>query len=151
MTTWLLSVAGIVIIGALVDVLLSDSSIHKFVRSIYAFFVLFVIVQPLPKIFRDSAEAVQTGGNIEINTELLERINSQSAEALEKNTRRALESAGFENIIVTIDTQPQANFKIKAIYINALGSNINIRQDVIKIVCAVCNVSEEVIYYAGSI
>jgi len=148
MSGWLLSVAGIVIIGALVEVLLSETSIHKFVRSIYAFFVLFVIAQPLPAFFRDSAAALQTGGGVEINTELLEQINNQTAAAFQKNTENALRSAGFDNIIVTVDTEKGANFRIKAIYINALGLNINIKQDVIKIVCAVCNVSEEVIYYA---
>ena len=138
------------IIGALVDVLLGDSSIHKFVRSIYAFFVLFVIASPIPGLFRDAkAAAAETGGGIEVNTELLEKINAQSAAALQKNTQAALQSAGFDNIIVTIDAVKGANFKIKAIYVNALSSNINIKQDVIKIVCAVCNVGEEVIYYAG--
>lgn len=149
MSAWLLSVAGIVIIGALTEVLLSESSIQKFVRSIYAFFVLFIIAQPIPQLFRDASAAVETGGAVEINTELLEKINLQTAAAFEKNTERALESAGFNNVIVTIDTAKGANFKIKAIYVNALGSNINIKQDVIKIVCAVCNVKEEVIYYAG--
>ena len=149
MSTWLLSIAGIVIIGALVEVLLSESSIQKFVRSIYAFFVLFVIAQPLPGFFRDTVAAVETGGGIEINNELTQKINSQTAAAFEKNAQLALESAGYSGIIVTIDTDKQASFKIKAIYINALGSDINIKQDVIKIVRAVCNVGEEVIYYVG--
>ena len=138
MTAWLLSIAGIVVVGALVDVLLSDSSVHKFVRSIYAFFVLFVIVQPLPGFFRDTLEV---SGSIELDTELMERINAQTTTALQRNAQLALESAGYNGIIVTIHPG--------AVYINALGSNTNNRQDIIKIVRTVTNVSEEVIHYVG--
>jgi len=149
MSAWLLGVAGIVIIGALIEVLLTDSSIHKFVRSIYAFFVLFVIVQPIPAFFRDTTNAIQAGGVIELDTRLMETINLQSATALQKNAQLALETAGFEGVIVTIDAAANETFKIKAIYINALGASINNKQDIIKIVRAVTNVPEEVIYYVG--
>lgn len=156
MSNWLLSIAGIVVIGALIEVLLTDSSIHKFVRSIYAFFVLLVIAQPLPAFFRDTVESVRTGGAIELNTELIEKINSQTAAAFERNAMNTLSTAGFDGVIITIDVATNTNFKINAVYVNALdvsfrnsGTDINIEQEVIKIVKLVCNVSEEVIYYVG--
>ena len=149
MSNWLLSIAGIVIIGALIEILLSDSSVQKFVRSIYAFFVLFVIAQPLPGFFRDTVASVEAGGRIELNTELMQRINTQSAAAFQRNTMAALSAAGFDGVIVTIHVEPHTNFKIQAIYVNALGVNINNKQDIIKIVRAVTNAPEEVIHYVG--
>lgn len=148
MSAWLLGVAGIVIIGALVEVLLTESSIHKFVRSIYAFFVLFVIAQPLPALFRDASNAIQTGGAIELDSELIERINSQTAAALVRNTQAALETAGFDGVIVTIFND--------AVYVNALGAsfrnqaaNIDMKKGIIQIVSTITGASGEVINYVG--
>jgi hypothetical protein len=148
MTTWLLSVAGVVIIGALVEVLLSDSSVHKFIRSMYAFFILFVIAQPIPGFFRNTINSIEAGGGIQLNQELIASINAQTAAALQRNAQAALETAGFDGVIVTVHSGK--------VYINAFGvvlrhtnTDINIREEVIKIVRAVTNASEEVIIYAG--
>jgi len=148
MTAWLLSIAGVVIIGALVEMLLSDSSVHKFIRSIYAFFVLFVIVQPIPGFFRSTVSSIEAGGGIQLNSGLTEQINAQTAAALQRNAQLALEAAGFDGVIVTIHAGN--------VYINAFGvvlrhtnTNIDIRQEVIKIVRAVTNAPEEGIIYVG--
>jgi len=148
MTAWLLSVAGVVIIGALVEVLLSDSSVHKFIRSVYAFFVLFVIVQPIPGFFRSTVSSIEAGGGIQLNSELIERINSQTAAALQRNATVALETAGFDGVIVTIHSG--------AVYVNAFGvvlrhtnQDIQIEQEIIIIVRAVTGASEEVVFYVG--
>ena len=105
------------IIGALVEVLLTDSSTHKFVRSIYAFFVLFVIAAPLPALFRDASHAVQTGGAVELDTELMRRMHTQTAAALGRTAQRALEQAGFGGVIVTIVDG--------TVYVNALGLTVS--------------------------
>ena len=141
MSTWLLGIAGVVVVGALIEVLLSDSSVHKFIRSIYAFFVLFVIAQPIPGFFRNTLSSLEAGGGLRLDSELIERINTQTAAALQRNAHLALEAAGFEGVIVTIHPG--------AVYINAFSVGIDKKQDIIKIVRAVTNVSEEVIIYVG--
>jgi hypothetical protein len=148
MTTWLLSIAGVVIVGALVEVLLSDSSVHKFIRSIYAFFILFVIAQPIPGFFRNTVNSIETGGGITLNQELMASINAQTAAAMQRNAQVALETAGFDGVIVTIHSGK--------IYINAFGvvlrhinTDITIEDEIIKIVRAVTNAPREVIYYVG--
>jgi len=147
MTTWLLSIAGIVVVGALVEVLLSDSSVHKFIRSIYAFFVLFIIAQPIPGFFRSAANSLEAGGGPALDSGLAELINTQTSAALQRNAHLALEAAGFEGVIVTLHKG--------AVYVNALGAsfknpgaNISMKDEIIKIVRAVIGASVEV-YYAG--
>ena len=44
MTAWLSSIVGIVIVGVVVDLLTQGRRMGNFVRSIYAFVVLFVII-----------------------------------------------------------------------------------------------------------
>ena len=155
MSGWLLSIAGIVIVGALVDVLLTDSPMSRFIRGIFGFFVLLVIVAPLPGLIDDGIKAVS--GDIQLNTELLQTINAQTANAFQRNTESALSAAGFRNVIVTIEHDPNAmGFVITRVFVNAfdvvLTNNvqaINIKAEIIRIVMAVCNVDQGRIFYVG--
>lgn len=149
-----MSVAGIVVVGSLVEILLTDSPISKFIRGIVGFFVLLVIVQPLPGLLKQGVASV--GGGIELNSELMQTINAQTAKAFETNTQNALSAAGFDNVIITIDyDQAVTGFKIKGIFVNAFGvlirsgQTIDIEKEVTKIVCAVCNVDDGRVMYAG--
>ena len=47
-SSWILSIAGIVIISVIVELILPEGSINKYIRSIFSFLVVFVIVAPLP-------------------------------------------------------------------------------------------------------
>ena len=134
MTPWLLSIVGITVVGVLIELLLTDSPMSKFVRSIYAFFILFVIVQPIPGFLKNGAAAVS--GEVFLNTPLLETINAQTRAALQARTTEVLDTAGY-NCIVTI-------FGDK-VYINASDSTKKDAAAIISIVTAVCNVRPEAV------
>ena len=149
MASWLLAIAGIVVIGVLVELLLTDSPLHKFVRSIYAFFILLVIVAPLPGLFNRD---VPVGGGIDFDWELVASINAQSTVAAQNLATRALDQNNFENVIITvIAEQGTPTFRIERVYINAWHhrDNINARAEIIRIVRAVLNIDEgRIIYHA---
>ena len=135
MSAWLLSIVGITVIGVLVELLLTDSPISKFVRSIYAFFILFVIVQPIPGFFKTASSSV--GGVFALDTGLMQEINRQTAAATQANAERALSDAGFNNCIVTV-------YQNK-IYVNAWNSTKKDSAAIIQIVTAVCGVKPDAV------
>lgn len=157
MSQWLLSITGVVLIGALVELLLTDSPMSKFVRSIYAFFILYVIVQPLPQFLRSASEMVEGDISLPLNTELIETINSQTVTSMERRLQNELESAGWTNILVVIETDKTASsFKIGRVFVNAYGAvitkpnnNIDMKKEITDIVRAVTGVDENKILYAG--
>jgi hypothetical protein len=153
MFSWLLSVAGVVLVGVMVQLVLTDSAISKFIKSIYAFFVLFVIVQPLPQFIADTSTAVNGGLGYELNEELLQTINNQTAMALQKTCENSLRIAGFENVLVTLSLSEGKNFAIDSVYVNAYGvvltsnkPNIDIPKDITKIVAMICSVAEDKVF-----
>ena len=99
MTAWLISIVGIVVIGVIVELLLTESNMSRFVRSIWGFFLLFVIVQPIPGFLRN-----MDVGEIDMDWDwgLIGQINNQSAEGLARVAQIALTNAGFENVIITV-------------------------------------------------
>ena len=144
MSNWLLSIVGVTVIGVLVELLLTDSPMSKFVRSIYAFFILFVIVQPIPGLLRNSQ--VTVSGGVLLDNELLQTINANSAAAFQRNIENALNTAGFAGCIVTIQYDKTApGFKIDRVYVNAWNSAKKDAAAIIQIVTAVCNVKPEAV------
>ena len=128
MTTWLLSIVGITIIGVLVELILTDSPLAKFTRSIFGFFLLLVIVQPIPGFFRNMQHNLEHG-EIPINTDLVNEINRQTGEARATAAVQALSRNGFNDTIVI--------FFDGRFFVNAYNSTNRDKQRIIDIVTAV--------------
>ena len=128
MSAWLLSIVGVTVIGVLVELLLTDSPMSRFVRSIYAFFILFVIVQPLPNLLNNASFEFEN--NIEMNTGLYNNI-------VERRVREALQSAGYNNVLVT--------FNDGKFVIDARQSTKNNPAEIINIVTAIGGVRPDAV------
>ena len=130
MSTWLLSIVGATVVGVLVELLLTDSPISKFVRGIYSFFILFVIVQPIPSFFKNLQGNLENG-QIPVNMALVTELDRQTKEALAGNAQRALEANGFDCIVTYFEG---------VVYINAHNSAKKDEATIIQIVMAAMNV-----------
>lgn len=148
MSAWLLSITGIIVVGVLVELLLTDSVMSKFIRSIYAFFVLFVIVQPLPGFF---GRQFDWNNQLEYDWALIGTINANSVIAAQTRVETALRHANISNVIVTVtNVRDVPQFRIENVYINAWNAqytgqteNINLQARIISIATAVLNVSAD--------
>jgi len=152
MSTWLLSIAGIVVLGVLIELLLTDSHMSKFVRAIFGSFILLVIVAPLPTFFRSGL--AQVGGQFELDNEILAQINGQSAQAAAMRTQRNLANAGFPDVIVVVQHYPRTpSLQIEHIFVNAASirnaNDITVRNRIIEIVRASVGIDESRIIYHG--
>lgn len=138
------SIIGVTIIGVLVELLLTDSPMSKFVRSIYSFFILFVIVQPIPGLLKNASTNV--GGAVTLNTEFLQTINEKSSQAYQRNTENVLSSAGFTDatVIIIYDKQ-SSSFKIEQVHVNVPQVNNKDKELIIQLVAVVCNISKELV------
>ncbi|MCL2851223.1 MAG: hypothetical protein FWE01_02575 [Firmicutes bacterium] len=151
MNTWLLSIAGVVVIGVVIELILTKSTMSKFIRTIYAFFILLVIVAPLPGFLRGN---ISFGGAFDYDWDLINNIGMQSQIAATNRTIIALEAAGFQNVLITLTAiRDVPNFQIENVFVNATGvvvtndGNINVRDEIIRIVRAILRVSEQQIIY----
>jgi len=50
-SSWLLSIAGVIILSVLAEFVLPDGQMNKYIKTIFSFVILLVIVMPLPKVF----------------------------------------------------------------------------------------------------
>ena len=84
---YILSIVGIILLGVIVDLVLIDGQVKKYVKSIYVLFIIFTLVAPLPK-FIDNIK----NGNfslptseVEVNDDYFEIILNQKNQALAKS------------------------------------------------------------------
>ncbi len=97
MGMWLAPILGVVVVGVIIELISKDSSMGKFVRSIYSFFILFVIIQPLPKLLGDMD--FFDSSSVQVNSGLASEINSGSKEA---RIKLALYELGYEDAVIYV-------------------------------------------------
>ena len=83
-SAWVLSVAGISVLGVLVELILPNGQTKKYIKGVFAFVVVLIIIMPLPKllrrefkaedIFKEDAVIIQDDFVYEINRNRLVKI-----------------------------------------------------------------------------
>ena len=97
MTAWLASIVGVVVVGVVVELVTQGRRMENFVRSIYSFVVLFVIVSPLPKLLQTDWDSMQMENLVD--TELVENLSQSSKQV---QVSQILRNMGYENALVTL-------------------------------------------------
>lgn len=127
LNSYLLSILGVVLITVLIDLVLPDGKINKYIKSIVAIVVVAVILSPVAKLALpdfDFTEYFRTAG-YEINEEALNNISSSQIAILNKDIEEKLEKLGFLGVHVTICTKSSQNPEIKYIYVDLADLVIN--------------------------
>lgn len=97
MTAWLASIVGVVIIGVVIELLMQGRRMGNFVRSIYGFIVLFVIVSPLPDLLKADWWSVKNENLV--NTELVENLKAGNRQT---QVNQILRTMGYQDALVTV-------------------------------------------------
>lgn len=104
---YILSIVGIILVGVIVDLMLVDGQVKKYIQSIYVLFVIFTIVAPLPSFLNNIKHgdfSIETS-SIEVDKKYLEIIRKQKNTALSNAIEGVFESDGFSKVVVTIDSK----------------------------------------------
>ncbi len=155
--SWLLSVLGVVFLSVLVDVLLPDGKTNKYVKAIFAFIIILIIISPLAKIkesksFSDFLE----NPNITINEEYISNINNMRMDRLVKSIIETAEKMGIKGVNVQIMSDiseldfniQKVNIYLENLVIDESASHIDKYQTLVDIVSAYINISrEDVVFY----
>ena len=97
MAAWLASILGVVVVGVVVELLTQNRRMGNFIRSIYGFVVLLVIVAPLPKLLK--ADWWTAHAEELINADVLHNLNQTSRQAQVAQTLRL---QGYDQAMVTV-------------------------------------------------
>lgn len=105
MTAWILSIAGVTILSVVVDLILPSGQTAKYIKNIFAFVMILVIISPLPALIKGNFNVndIFESEEIVLQEDYIYQVNRDKLTALEKEITSSLEEKGIKNVVVTIN------------------------------------------------
>jgi len=103
---WITSILAVVIIGVVVDLLMHNSRMHKFIRGVFGFITLFIIVSPIPNLIKtgfDFDNIFDFGGSFTLDQNYLDIINARKIRLLEQGVEDLLTTKGVSGATVKLN------------------------------------------------
>lgn len=154
MNGYILSILGIVILGIVIDIIVPNGSINKYIKSIYSVFVLAVILTPLLKIVNNQDFSLNYQ-EYEIDQSILNYIYSTRADNAEESIISMLEDNGFNGVVINLQFSSEnnefrynsCNINLENMVIDEDKQHINSYEFITEAVRSITGLDEEEIVY----
>jgi hypothetical protein len=102
-SSYILSIAGVILISVIIELVMCEGEMNKYIKSIFAFFTIAVIVSPLPNILSsESVSSIFDINDYELQQGYIDSLNKTKAEVLSSEIELLLKNEGYENILINI-------------------------------------------------
>ncbi|MBP3389812.1 MAG: stage III sporulation protein AF [Clostridia bacterium] len=155
---WVLSIVGIIVLSMLVDLLLPSGSMSKFIKSIFGYLIIVVILSPVFSFFSQknfSINDIFSSSNVQIQDSFVANVNRQFLDSVEKSIEKSCHERGIKFVEVGIEADifeneieiKQISVNLKNIVITDEVKHTNIRTSIISIIKENIKVKEEIIKF----
>lgn len=102
---YILNIVGIIMLGVLINIIMPEGNMSKYINNIFALFVVFVIISPIPSLlnYELSLEQIVSDSSAQIDESLMYVINAQTVEQLELSLECVLEDYGYAELDFKVD------------------------------------------------
>ena len=120
LSTYILSIVGIVILGVIIDIMLVEGQMQKYIKSIFVVFVIFVIIAPIPNLLKTNLSLPTFNtGQVTLNSDLIKTINEQKRIELQNDLIQHFSQNGVSGVVVKVEMDDEnQNFVPKRISLN---------------------------------
>ena len=155
MSGYILTILGIVLAGILIDIIVPTGKINKYIKSIFAIFVVAVILMPVVKFIAKSDEITINYTDYEIEQNLMDYIFSSRVNAYENEIIEVLENNGLSNIDIKINYSINSNelslnsceVNLKNMTSSNIDSHNNRYEFIAETIKEITNLTDEVIIF----
>ena len=155
---WVLSIVGIIVLSMLVDLLLPSGSMSKFIKSIFGYLIIVVILSPVFSFFTQknfSINDIFSSSNVQIQDSFVANVNRQFLDSVEKSIEKSCHEKGIKFVEVGIEADifeneieiKQISVNLKNIVITDEVKHTNIRTSIVNIIKENIKVKEEIIKF----
>lgn len=158
-SNWLISIMSVAIGGVLVNLLLPNGKLNGFIKAIFGFLSVTVIISPLPKILNKQIQfndILYNESATNIDQDYVDSSIKKIITSLEDSCKIELKNKGFDNVVVAISyiiedyvyDIKKITLNIKNLVINSNTVHINKYTEMKQIVISHLGVSDvEVEFY----
>lgn len=155
MSGYILTILGIVLAGILIDIIVPTGKINKYIKSIFAIFVVAVILMPVVKFIAKSDDITINYTDYEIEQNLMDYIFSSRVTAYENEIIEVLENNGLSNIDIKINYSINSNelslnsceVNLKNMTSSNIDSHNNRYEFIAETIKEITNLTDEVIIF----
>ena len=158
---WILSIAGVVCSSVIIELILPEGQINKYIKGILSFAIVLVIILPIPKLLKtefDYSNIFNYENNIQVDENYIYQLNLDKMNALKKDIENDILDNGYSNVEVFISADIfESNMTYKSVNVdltrlvistNAEHNDITkIKKDISNIIKRYIKISEEAIFY----
>lgn len=162
LSNWILSIAGIICVSVIVELILPDGQMNRYIKGIFSFIIILVVIMPIPKLLNrdfDFSNIFDNSG-YEIDSNYLYQVNLDKMNSVKNEIEKQIEKRGYLNVVVSINCDIFDNsMQYKSIFVDlsdlvisgqAEHNNISkIKKDISSIIMAIIDIDEEAILYDG--
>ncbi len=155
MSGYILTILGIVLAGILIDIIVPTGKINKYIKSIFAIFVVAVIIMPVVKLISNKDNITIDYNDYEIEENLMNYIFSSRVRAYENEIETALNNAGYSKVDIKINYSINSNelslnsceVNLHELAISGDALHNNRYEFIAKTINEITNLSDEVIIF----
>ncbi|MBP3431742.1 MAG: stage III sporulation protein AF [Clostridia bacterium] len=103
-SSWLLGIAGVVLLSVLAEFVLPEGQINKYTKVIFSFVILLVIIMPLPNLLGKEFDISNfLGEEHTLQEDYLYQLNLDKLTALNEDVLSQIQEKGLQNVEVSIN------------------------------------------------
>ena len=160
-SSWIMSIAGIICISVIVELILPEGQMNRYIKAIFSFIVILVIILPIPKLLNSNIDFSNIFGydnNLNVDEDYLYQLNLDKVNSYKEDIEKEIESHGYKNVSIYINCdifENKMEFKSITVDLTSLVITENaehkditkIKQDITKIILSFIQLDEEEILY----
>lgn len=120
MGAWIMSIVGVICLGILLEIVLPEGQTAKYVKGAFSLLVIFVIVAPLPALFKSGFELNLDGTQLEIDEDYVNSTFAVYSEGIKERAEYTLKSNGYE-ASVTVELAQSTPVKVTGISVRVFN------------------------------
>ena len=102
-SSWLLSITCVILLSVLAEFVLPDGQVNKFIKVVFSFVILLVIILPLPTLIRSDFDLSNyMEQETSLQDDFLEQVNLDKLNSLSESVNTQISNAGIKNVEVAI-------------------------------------------------
>ena len=162
LSNWILSIAGIICVSVIVELILPEGQMNRYIKGVFSFIIILVVIMPIPKLVNkdfDFSNIFDESG-YEIDSDYIYQINLDKINGVKSEIEKQVENRGYLNVVISINCEIFDNsMQYKSIFVylydlvisgQAEHNNISkIKKDISNIIMAIVDINEEAILYDG--
>lgn len=105
-SSWVMSIAGVICLSVIIELVIPDGQMNKYVKGIFGFITLFVIILPIPKIMNreiDLSNVFDYESSVKIDQEYIYQLNLDKMNMLKGKIESEILKYGYKNVSVYLN------------------------------------------------